>query len=148
MEKDELKEKLENGVIYHCGPIVKKRLSYKIIAAGPTTSGRLSLYTPEVIKKYKIRAIIGKGGMDKGTLEAMKKHGCVYLAAVGGAGALIASKIKKVKAVYKEEFGMPEAIWELEVESMPLIVAMDAHGKSIYDDVLKDSGERLSKLLD
>jgi len=148
LESDELKKKLINGVIYHCGPIVKKEpLGYKIISAGPTTSERLSLYAPEVIKRYKIKAIIGKGGMDKKTLQAMKKYGCVYFAAIGGAGALIASSIKKVRKVYKEEFGMPEAIYELEVENMPLIVAMDAKGNSIYGDVLKSSEEKYNKLL-
>lgn len=122
-------------------------MSYKIISAGPTTSERLSLYTPELIKKYDIRAIIGKGGMDKKTLKAMKKHGCVYLAAIGGLGALIASSIKKVKKVYQKEFGMPEAIYELEVEKMPLIVAMDAKGHSIYENVLGDSGKSYRKLI-
>lgn len=148
LELDELKEKLSNGVIYHCGPIVKKELfGYKIVSAGPTTSERLSLYTPEVIRKYKIKAVIGKGGMDKKTSQAMKKYGCVYLAAIGGAGALIASFIKKVVNVYKKEFGMPEAIYELKVEDMPLIVAMDAKGNSIYGDVLKDSEEAYNRLL-
>lgn len=148
LESDELKEKLTNGIIYHCGPIIKKGLfDYKIISAGPTTSERLSLYSPKIIKKYKIKAIIGKGGMDKKTSQAMKKHGCVYLAAIGGAGALIASAIKKVKNVYKEEFGMPEAIYELEVENMPLIVAMDAKGNSIYEDVLRSSGKNYKKLI-
>jgi len=148
LESDELKEKLSNGIIYHCGPIVKKGVfGDKVIAAGPTTSERLSLYAPEVIKKYKIKAIIGKGGMDKRTLQAMKKYGCVYLAAIGGVGALIASSIKKVKNVYKKEFGMPEAIYELEIEDMALIVAMDSKGRSIYEDVLKDSEEAYRKLL-
>jgi tartrate/fumarate subfamily iron-sulfur-dependent hydro-lyase beta chain len=105
------------------------------------------LYAPEVIKKYKIKAIIGKGGMDKKTLQAMKKYGCVYLAAVGGTGALIALTIKKVKNIYKQDFGMPEAIYELEIEKMPLIVAMDAKGNSIYEDVLKDSKDAMTKLL-
>lgn len=148
LKSDELKEKLRDGIIYHCGPIVKKELfSYKIISAGPTTSERLSLYAPEIIKKYKIKAIIGKGGMDKKTLQAMKKYGCVYLAAIGGAGALIASTIKKVKNIYKEEFGMPEAIYELEIENMPLIVAMDAKGNSVYEGVLESSEKIYKKLL-
>ena len=137
LESDELKEKFSNGVIYHCGPIVKKSVFRdRVISAGPTTSERLSLYAPDVIKKYKIKAIIGKGGMDRRTLQAMKRYGCVYFAAIGGAGALIANSIKKVKGIYKEEFGMPEAIYELRVEDMPLVVAMDTKGNSIYDDVL------------
>jgi len=148
LESNGLKEKLKNGIIYHCGPIVKKELfGYKIISAGPTTSERLSLYAPEIIKKYKIKAIIGKGGMDKKTSQAMKKYGCVYFAAIGGIGTLIASSIKKVNNVYKEEFGMPEAIYELEVENMPLIVAMDTKGNSIYEDVLKSSKKEYRKLI-
>lgn len=148
MESDELKEKLTNGVIYHCGPIVKKGLVYdRIVSAGPTTSERLSLYSPKIIKKYKIKAIIGKGGMDKKTSQAMKKYGCVYFAAIGGAGASIATNIKNIKRIYKEEFGMPEAIYELEVEDMPLIVAMDAKGNSIYENVLRESSEKCKRLL-
>jgi len=148
LESSEFDEKLKNGVIYHCGPIVKKDgSSIRIISAGPTTSERLSLYAPEVIKKYSIKGIIGKGGMDKKTLMTMKKHGCVYLAAIGGMGAFIASSIKNVKAVYKEEFGMPEAIYEMDVEDMPLIVAMDARGNSIYDRVLKSSLREFEELI-
>lgn len=148
LESGELKEKLSNGIIYHCGPIVKKGVfGNRVISAGPTTSERLSLYAPEVIKKYKIKAIIGKGGMDKRTLQAMKRYGCVYFAAIGGVGALIASSIKKVKNVYKEEFGMPEAIYELEIEDMALIVAMDSKGRSIYGDVLESSGKIHDKLI-
>ena len=134
-------QKLENGIIYHCGPIVKDN---KVVSAGPTTSERLSLYAPDIIKKYRIKAIIGKGGMDNNTLKAMKEHGCVYLAAIGGAGALIASKIKSIKNIYKKEFGMPEAIYELEVENMPAIVAMDSKRNSIYEKILKHSGKKLS----
>ena len=144
LESDELKAKLKDGVIYHCGPIVKEN---RVISAGPTTSERLSLYAPEVIRKYGIRAFIGKGGMDKGTLKAMKKYGCIYLAAIGGAGALIADSIIKLKGVYRQDFGMPEAIYELEVKDMPLIVAMDSKGSSIYDGVLKNSRDKLKKLL-
>lgn len=148
LESLEFMDKLKNGVIYHCGPIVKKDVSgIKVVSAGPTTSERLSLYAPEVIKRYGVRGIIGKGGMDKDTLNAMKKFGCVYFAAIGGIGALIASSIKSVSGVYKEEFGMPEAIYELEVEDLPLIIAMDANGNSIYDDVLKSSGDKVDMLL-
>jgi len=144
-----MKDKLANGIIYHCGPIINKENSeIKIISAGPTTSERLSMYAPEIIKKYKIKAIIGKGGMDNNTLQALKKYGCVYLAATGGAGALIANTIKKVKNIYKEtEFGMPEAIYELEVEKVPLVVAMDSRGDSIYENIFNDSQKKYKKLV-
>jgi len=136
----ELVAKLNNGIIYHCGPIVKKtNKDYEIIAAGPTTSARLSSFAPELIKKLKIKAFIGKGGMDKKTLAAMKKYGCVYLSAVGGAAALLADSIKKVTTVYKPEFGIPEAIWQLEVEKFPVIVTMDAKGNSLHEEIYRTS---------
>ena len=143
-----MKDRLANGIIYHCGPIINKENSeIKIISAGPTTSERLSMYAPEIIKKYRIKAIIGKGGMDENTLRAMKEFGCVYLAATGGAGALIATKIIKIKNIYKEEFGMPEAIYELEVEKVPLVVAMDSKGNSIYENIFNDSQKKYKKLV-
>jgi fumarate hydratase subunit beta len=144
LNSNELMGKIKGGVVYHCGPIIEDN---RIISAGPTTSERLSLYAPEIIKRYHIRAIIGKGGMDKATLAAMKKYGCAYLAATGGAGALMASCIKQVKNVYHKEFGMPEAIYEIEVEDMPLIVAMDAKGNSIYKNVFKGSKEVLQRFI-
>jgi fumarate hydratase class I len=123
----------ELNVIYHCGPIVKGQT---VLSAGPTTSIREEPYEADVIKRHKVRAIIGKGGMGERTARAMKDVGCVYLAAIGGAGALIAQRIKAVKQVYKlEDFGSPEAFWELEVEGMPLTVAMDAQGQSLYKKV-------------
>jgi len=144
---DEMKDKLSGGVVYHCGPIIQKGdPGIRIISAGPTTSERMSLYAPQLLKKYRIRAMIGKGGMDSDTLDAMERYGCVYLAAVGGAGALIAASVRKVVNVYKEEFGMPEAIYALEVRDMPLIVAMDAKGNSIYENVLRISGVNMDRI--
>jgi fumarate hydratase class I len=140
----EFKEKLKDGIIYHCGPIVKKENNnWKIISAGPTTSIREEPYEADVIENYKVKAVIGKGGMGKKTLEACKKFGCVYLHAVGGAAAVLAENIKKVKNVYKlEEFGIPEAFWELEVEDFPAIVTMDANGNSLHKDILDKSKEK------
>jgi len=126
-------DKIRNSIIYHCGPIINVRDNV-VVAAGPTTSSRMNPYTPRLIDKYNIRAIIGKGGMNKDVLSALKGR-AVYFAAVGGAG-LVYAKNMKVKNVYKQEFGMPEAIWELEVKDFPVIVAMDSNGKSIYEDVL------------
>ena len=129
-------EKIKGGVIYHCGPIIKDN---KVVSAGPTTSNRMSIFTPKLIEKYGIKAIIGKGGMDDSVKEALRGK-AVYLSAIGGAGALYADKIKVV-GVDKEEFGMPEAIWEFSVKEFPVIVTMDAHGNSVYDEVLKKSQE-------
>ena len=127
-------EKIKNSVIYHCGPIIKQN---KVIAAGPTTSSRMNTYTPSLIKKYGIKAIIGKGGMDDSVKEALKGN-AVYLSAIGGAACLYAEKMKVID-VYKKEFGMPEAIWEFEVKEFPVIVTIDSKGNSLYDKVLKKS---------
>jgi fumarate hydratase class I len=135
----------ELNVIYHCGPLMKDN---KVISAGPTTSIREEPYEADVIKKFGVRAVIGKGGMGDRTLKALKRHGCVYLTAVGGAGVLMAETIKKVRNVYKlGEFGAPEAFWVLEVEDMPLIVTMDSKGDSIYKKVEEKSADRLSEIL-
>lgn len=141
---------LEGGILYHCGPVVSKETDglYNIVAAGPTTSSRLSVYEPQVIEKYGVRAVIGKGGMDDSTLEAFSKHRAVYLSAVGGAAVVLANAVKKVRGVYMlEEFGVPEAVWELEVENLPTIVTMDSHRQSIHKKVLEDSGREYHRIL-
>ncbi len=133
LSKETPEFKDEINVIYHCGPLVKKKIiNYKVVSAGPTTSKRMEKFMEKVIKKYKIKAIIGKGGFSKDMLKILKKYNCVYLQATGGAGALLAKNIKRVINVYKlEEFGQAEAIWRLHVENFPAIVAM-ANGKSLY----------------
>ncbi|MDP6670527.1 MAG: FumA C-terminus/TtdB family hydratase beta subunit [archaeon] len=133
---------IENSAIYHCGPIVKGN---KVISAGPTTSYRLNQYTPELIEKYGVKAIIGKGGMDESVLNALKGR-AVYLSAVGGAGVIYATATK-VKNVYKKEFGMPEAIWELEVKDFPAIVTMDSKGNNLYAKVFQKSKKAFVKLI-
>jgi tartrate/fumarate subfamily iron-sulfur-dependent hydro-lyase beta chain len=120
-------------VLFHAGPIAKKdKDEWKVISLGPTTSARMDEYEPEVIKKFGIRAIIGKGGMGKETIHAMKGK-CVYLAFTGGCAAIGASFVKRVVAFHWPELGMAEGVWELEVENFgPLIVAIDSKGKSHY----------------
>lgn len=133
------------NAIYHCGPIVK---GGKVVSAGPTTSIREEPYESDIIERFGVRAVIGKGGMGERTQEALRRFGCVYLAAVGGAGALMAERIVKVKGVHKlKEFGEPEAFWSFEVEDMPLLVTMDAHGKSLYRLVEAESAKRLRELI-
>ncbi len=133
------------NVIYHCGPLV---CDGKVIAAGPTTSLRQEPYEAKVIADHGVRAVIGKSGMGAGTRKALIEHGCVYLSVAGGAGALAASKIKRVIAVHMlEEFGAPEAFWELEVEDFPAIVTMDSHGDSIHDKIQAYSKGILDKIL-
>ena len=132
---------VKGGVIYHAGPIIKGK---EVISAGPTTSARLNPYTPKLIEKYGIKAIVGKGGMDQTVIDALKGR-AVYLSAIGGAGVLYA-KAMKFKNVYKEEFGMPEAIWEFEVKNFPAIVAIDSKGNSLYEKTLEKSKEVFFKL--
>ncbi len=120
------------AVIFHAGPIVKDR---KIVAIGPTTSTRMNPYQPKIIKMG-VAAIIGKGGMDRKTSDALIEEGAVYLAAVGGCAALYAKSIIKVRNVHWIDLGIPESIWELEVRDFgPLIVAMDSHGENLYEDI-------------
>jgi tartrate/fumarate subfamily iron-sulfur-dependent hydro-lyase beta chain len=140
-------EKIRNSVIYHCGPLVRRKgRDYKILSAGPTTSERLSMYTPELIEKYGIKAIIGKGGTDSKVLKALKGRS-VYLSAAGGAGVLYAKSIVRVKGVYKLEFGIPDAIWVFEVKDFPTIVTMDSKGRSLHERILEKSRERFIKLI-
>jgi len=144
----ELADVLENTVIYHCGPVVKKENGeWSFVAAGPTTSIRDEPYEADVIKNYRVKGIIGKGGMGEKTLEACRKYGAVYFHAVGGVAVVLAKSVKRVIGVYKlEEFGVPEALWHIDVVDFPVIVTMDSHGNSIHSDVLSYSKEVKEKL--
>lgn len=141
---------LQNGVLYHCGPVVirDENGEWKVVAAGPTTSIREEPYEADLIAKYGLRGVIGKGGMGPKTLEACQKYGCVYFHAVGGAAQVLAERIRRVRNVYMlEQFGSPEAIWELEVERFPVVVTMDSHGRSLHRTVQEASEATLKKLL-
>jgi fumarate hydratase class I len=138
---------LQGSVLYHCGPVVvKEGESWRVTAAGPTTSIREEPYQGDIIKRYGVRAVIGKGGMGAKTLAAMKECGAVYLNAIGGAAQFYARAIKQVDGVSLLDFGTPEAMWHLTVEDFPAIVTMDAHGNSLHNDVEQESGERLAVL--
>ena len=139
---------LSGGVIYHCGPVMLKNGDqWQVRAAGPTTSIREEPYQADIIGKFGLRAVIGKGGMGARTLAGLQEHGAVYLNAVGGAAQHIARCVKNVAAVdYLEEFGVPEAMWHLEVEDLPLFVTMDSHGNSLHAEVDKSSWEKLQAL--
>lgn len=139
---------LENQIIYHCGPVViKEKGKWVVKAAGPTTSAREEPYQGHIIEKFKIRAVIGKGGMGPRTLEACKKVGCVYLHAIGGAAQVLAECVTEVAGMYLEEFGSPEAIWAFRVKDFPAVVTMDAHGNSLHATVLEQSKEKLKQLV-
>lgn len=141
---------LRDGIIYHCGPVMMKQAdgSFKCTAAGPTTSIREEPYQWQIIRDFGVRGVIGKGGMGDKTLAACKEHGCVYLHAIGGAAQVLAECVKKVRNVYfAEEFGSPEAIWELEIENFPAVVTIDAHGNSLHKEVMAASSAALAERL-
>jgi len=146
---DFLRPLLKGSVIYHCGPIVRKDGDeWKVVAAGPTTSSREEPYQADVIETYGVAGIIGKAGMGEKTSAGLKKSGAVYFHAVGGAGALLAKCVKKVKDVLMlDEFGSPEAFWVLDVEDFPTIVTMDSHGDSLHRKVLQESEANLRAML-
>jgi fumarate hydratase subunit beta len=138
----------KDGIIYHCGPVVmKKKGKWVVTAAGPTTSIREEPYQAGIIEKFGVRAVIGKGGMGEKTRLACQKFGCVYLHAVGGAAQVLAEAIQEVENVYGlEQFGSPEAIWQLRVASFPVVVTIDAHGNSLHKDVEASSQAQLTGL--
>lgn len=141
---------LRDGVIYHCGPVVMPEAdgSWKVTAAGPTTSIREEPYQADIIRDFGVRAVIGKGGMGDKTLAACRQYGCVYLHAIGGAAQVLAECVRQVRGVFlKEKFGSPEAIWELEVVDFPAVVTMDAHGNSRHRDIFESSQAELAKRL-
>ena len=138
---------LRGAALYHCGPVaLKKGEEWFINAAGPTTSSREEPYQADVIRKFGIRAVIGKGGMGPKTLAALKEYGAVYLNAIGGAAQYYARCITRVEGVDLIEFGIPEAMWHMRVKDFPAIVTMDAHGNSLHADVEKASAERLATM--
>ncbi|GAB2722837.1 fumarate hydratase [Paenibacillus thermoaerophilus] len=138
---------LNGHVIYHCGPVMLKDENgeWHVKAAGPTTSIREEPYQGDILKKFGIRAVVGKGGMGAKTLKALSEHGAVYLNAIGGAAQYYAECIKKVNGVDFLEFGIPEAMWHLEVEGFAAIVTMDSHGNSLHADVERDSLGKLEQ---
>jgi fumarate hydratase subunit beta len=148
-EAAEVKDVLRDGMIYHCGPVVRKDgETYSFVAAGPTTSIREEPYQATVMHKYRVRGIIGKGGMEKDTLDACREIGAVYLSAIGGLATILARSVKRVITVHKlQEFGVPEAMWVIDVDRFPAVVTMDAHGHSLHDDVLEASRKELERLL-
>jgi fumarate hydratase class I len=143
-----LKKVLTEGVIYHCGPVVQKNEdTWSFLAAGPTTSIREEPYQAAVIEHFKLRAVIGKGGMGLRTLQACQDFGAVYLHAIGGAATLIARSVREVITVYKLEFGVPEAFWIIRVEDFPAVVTMDSHGNSLHEQIMLQSSAKLAELL-
>ena len=138
---------LHGALLYHCGPVMKKEgETWEVTAAGPTTSIREEPYQADVLRRYGVRAVIGKGGMGKKTLAALQECGAVYLNAIGGAAQFYAKTVEGVEAVHLLEFGIPEAMWHLRVKDFVAIVTMDSHGNSLHADVEQATGEKLEEL--
>jgi fumarate hydratase class I len=139
---------LNGAVLYHCGPVMLKEGERWVTkAAGPTTSIREEPYQADVIKRYGVRAVIGKGGMGPKTLAALQESGAVYLNGIGGAAQYYARAVQAVLGVHLMEFGIPEAMWHLKVHNFAAIVTMDAHGNSLHAEVEKETGEALATLV-
>ncbi len=138
---------MRGSVLYHCGPVMLKQgEKWTVKAAGPTTSAREEPYQADVIKNYGVRVVIGKGGMGKKTLAALKEHGAVYLNGIGGAAQYYARAIDEVLDVHLMEFGIPEAMWHLRVHDFVAIVTMDSHGNSLHANVEAETAVKLGEL--
>ena len=146
---EELRKLLNGSIIYHCGPVVSglDTKEYKFIAAGPTTSIREEPYQADVMKHFNVKGVIGKGGMGLKTLKGCQEGPFVYLHAIGGAASYLAQTVTRVHGVYKMEFGVPEAIWVIEVKEFPVVVTMDSHGASQHAVIDEHSKKVLEELL-
>ena len=145
----ELKKLLNGAVIYHCGPVVSglDTKEYKFVAAGPTTSIREEPYQADVMKHFNLKGVIGKGGMGPKTLKGCQDTPAVYFHAIGGAASFLAQTVTKVLDVFKLDFGVPEAMWVIEVKEFPVVVTMDAHGGSQHVVIDEKSKKVLEDLL-
>ncbi|HXH07733.1 MAG TPA: FumA C-terminus/TtdB family hydratase beta subunit [Vicinamibacterales bacterium] len=138
---------LRGQILYHCGPVVAKEGDgWRVTAAGPTTSRREEPYQADILRRWGVRAVIGKGGMGTRTLEALRETGAVYLNAIGGAAQFYARAVEAVEGVSLLEFGTPEAMWHLRVRDLPAIVTMDAHGHSLHEQIEAESARNLARL--
>lgn len=126
---------IENSVIYYMGPS-PAREGQVIGSAGPTTASRMDKYAPRLLDLGE-KAMIGKGKRSKEVIDAIVRNSAVYLAAVGGAGALISECIKSSEVICYEDLGT-EAVRRLEVEKFPMIVVIDTEGNNLYDTALKE----------
>lgn len=147
---EELKKLLNGSIIYHCGPVVTglDTKNYKFIAAGPTTSIREEPYQADVMKHFNVKGVIGKGGMGAKTLKGCQETPSVYFHAIGGAASFLAQTVTKVHGVFKMDFGVPEAMWVIEVKEFPVVVTMDSHGGSQHAVIDGSSKKILDELLE
>jgi tartrate/fumarate subfamily iron-sulfur-dependent hydro-lyase beta chain len=132
---EELPVDLRGGVLYHCGPLVRREgKRWRVLSAGPTTSLRMDPLLPSLLPRLGVRAVVGKGGVGEKTKGVMRRMGCVYLAFPGGCGALAAKAVEEVRGVHWLDLGPPEAMWVLGVRGFgPLLVAVDSRGGDLYE---------------
>lgn len=139
MQKDGIPFDPKGAVIYHCGPVIAGK---KVIAAGPTTSARMNELEGFLLDKG-VRAFIGKGGMGTTVRKQLAGRG-VYLAFTGGCAALASSHMQ-LKGVFYEDLGMAEAVWAIELDRLPLVVGIDAHGNDIFEAARKHAKEAFTE---
>lgn len=132
---EELPISLENNIIYYLGPS-PAREGKVIGSAGPTTSSRMDKYTPDLLD-LGLKGMIGKGKRSPEVIQSIVKNGCVYFAAIGGAGALLSKCIKKSTVIAYDDLGT-EAIRKLEVENLPVVVVIDSEGNNLYETAVKE----------
>ncbi|MDR3071563.1 MAG: FumA C-terminus/TtdB family hydratase beta subunit [Endomicrobium sp.] len=120
---------LNGSAIYYCGPTPAKPGEI-IGACGPTTSSRMDIFTPKLLKEG-VKVLIGKGNRSNDVVDSVKNNGAIYFVATGGVGALISKTVQKADLIAFKDLG-PEAIYKLEVKDMSLIVAIDSHGNNIF----------------
>src|SRR6266576_5974822 len=140
---------LTGSVCIHTAPGVKKLPNgkYEKICIGTTTSTRMNRFYPGLIQQYGVRAMVGKGGFLQDTVDKMKEYGGVYLAIVDGAAAIETTQIEDIEQVWWEDL-MPECLWKFRVKDFgPLIVAIDAHGNSLYKNVKASAAERMKEMM-
>lgn len=148
-EGGEIPVSLKSGAIFHCGPVVVRRDgAWHMVAAGPTMSIRQEAYMATIIRKLGVRIVIGSGGMGRATMAACQKEGCVYVHAVGGTATLHAARVESVTDVHLlKEMGPTEALWELNVRSIPGVVTMDAHGGNLHRQIEEHSRHALERMI-
>ena len=129
-KRKKLPLKLKGAMVYYCGP-TKTPKGRAIGSCGPTTSSRMDKFTPALLKAG-VKAMIGKGSRSQDVIKAIKKYRAVYFLTYAGCGALLSEYVKKSTPVAYKDLG-PEAILKLEIRSFPVIVGIDAKGRSIYD---------------
>lgn len=140
---------LRGGVIYHAGPVVRRKDGgWEVLSMGPTTSARMEAFQADVIERFGVKLVVGKGGMGKRTAEAMKKYVAAYAIFTGGAGVLAARAIKRVVDVYWLDLGVAEAMWVLEVENFgPLTVMIDPTGRNFYEEAREEARRKVPEIL-